>query len=82
MSTAATTGKAARLAPLEIERHYTPQEIAGAWGLSKQTIVRMFEKEPGVLVVQNSRIRSLVRKRTLRIPQSVLERVHRKREVT
>lgn len=64
------------------ERHYTPQEIAKLWGLASKTIVRMFEKEPGVLMVQNGRVKSKLRHRTLRIPHSVLERVHRKREVT
>jgi len=47
------------------------------WNLSKDTVRRMFQNEPGVLVLGD---RSSGRKRgytTLRIPQSVLEKVHR-----
>lgn len=59
------------------ERHYTVAEIAAMWNLSKDAVRRMFQNEPGVLVLGG---RSKGRKRrytTLRIPQSVLERVHR-----
>lgn len=62
------------------ERHYTPQEVANLWGLSPKTVTRLFENEPGVLVVALPRLRSSKRHRTLRIPHSVLERVHRKQE--
>jgi hypothetical protein len=50
------------------------------WGLSEKTVRRMFEEEDGVLQWGNPETR---RKRgyiTLRIPESVLLRVHRKRE--
>ena len=63
------------------ERHYTVAEIAAIWNLSKDTVCRMFQNEPGVLVLG---LRSKGRKRrytTLRISQSVLERVHRQYEV-
>ncbi len=59
------------------ERHYTVAEIAGMWNLSKDAVRRMFQNEPGVLVLGS---RSRGRKRryaTLRVPLSVLERVHR-----
>jgi hypothetical protein len=59
------------------ERHYTVAEVAAMWNLSKDTVRRMFQNAPGVLVLG---ARSSGRKRgylTLRIPQSVLERVHR-----
>ena len=59
------------------ERHYTAAEVAAMWSLSKDTVRRMFQDEPGVLVLGG---RSSSRKRryvTLRIPLSVLERVHR-----
>ena len=62
----------------EIERHYTPQEIAEMWGLDEHTIRRKFIDQPGVLKI-GSRL-SRRRKRqyiTLRIPASVLARYHR-----
>jgi len=58
------------------ERHYTVAEVAAMWNLSKDTVRRMFQNEPGVLVLG---ARPSGRKRgylTLRIPQAVLERVH------
>lgn len=64
------------------ERHYTPQEIAKLWAVSEKSVIRVFEKEPGVLVIQNSLRRHARRHRTLRIPFSVLERVHRSRELS
>jgi hypothetical protein len=62
------------------QRHYTVAEVAAMWNLSKDAVRRMFENEPGVLVLG---ARSSGRKRqytTLRIPQSVLERVHHEHE--
>jgi hypothetical protein len=51
---------------------YTVREVARMTGYSMRTIVRMFENEPGVLVRENSK------RRTLRIPRAVYERVVRK----
>jgi len=59
-----------------LERHYAPDELAEKWGLSADTIRRVFEREPGVLVIENAQGRR--RYRTLRIPQSVALRVHRR----
>jgi|SRR6267143_4082749 len=66
--------KATYLATLE--RHFSILEISEIWNVSKDTVRRMFQNEPGVLVLGG---RSSGRKRryvTLRIPQSVLYRVH------
>lgn len=61
------------------ERHYMPAEVAAIWGLSIDSVRRLFECEPGVLVMDNGRLTvSKRRYRTLRIPQSVLDRVHRR----
>lgn len=51
---------------------YTVREVARLTGYSMRTIVRMFANEPGVLVRANSK------RRTLRIPRAVYERVVRK----
>jgi len=61
---------------VSVERHYTVAEIAAMWSLSKDAVRRIFQNEPGVLVLGGH---SRARKRRytmLRIPQSVLERVH------
>ena len=63
------------------ERHYSPAELAELWGLSVDTVRRLFEREPGVLVIDRARTRHYGRGRryrTLRIPASVAERVHRR----
>ena len=60
-----------------VERHYTVAEIAEIWQLSHDAIRRMFHSEPGVLVL-GSRKQSRRRYTTLRIPESVLQRVHRR----
>jgi hypothetical protein len=60
-----------------VERHYSVAEIASLWNLSSDAIRRLFENEPGVLVISdNSSSRRKRRYTTLRIPESVLERVH------
>ena len=61
-----------------LERHFSVAQIAETWGLSEDTVRRLFEHEPGVLVIEPPRGRySRRRYRTLRIPESVIERVHR-----
>jgi transcriptional regulator GlxA family with amidase domain len=62
---------------LSVEKHYSVPELAKLWQLSEKTIRRMFEKEPGVIFwgVAESRFRR--RYRTLRIPATVVLRVHR-----
>ena len=59
------------------EPHYTISEIAEMWKLSVDVIRRLFQNEPGVLVLGSTNPRAKRRYLTLRIPQSVLERVHR-----
>ena len=65
-----------------MEQHYTAADIARQWGLSVDTVRRLFEHEPGVLIVEPTRGRfSRRRYRTLRIPESIAERVHRRLSV-
>ena len=62
-----------------VVRHYSPAEIAEMWNLSADTVRKLFENESGVLVLGTSTRRSGKRRyTTLRIPEFVLERVHRK----
>jgi hypothetical protein len=61
------------------ERHYSPAEIAELWHLSAEEVRRIFSNEPGVLVIGNAKPRYGRRRYvTLRIPEQVLERVHRR----
>jgi hypothetical protein len=64
-------------APGAGERHYTVAEIAEMWNLSNDAVRRLFSKEPGVLILGNRPRGTKRRYTTLRIPQSVLDRVHR-----
>lgn len=38
--------------PAPAERHYAPAEVAELWQFNVETIRRMFEDEPGVVVLQ------------------------------
>ena len=58
------------------ERHYAVGEIAQLWNLSTDKVRELFENEPGVLVIGERSPRHKRRYVTLRIPQTVLERVH------
>jgi hypothetical protein len=61
------------------ERHYSVNEIAEMWNLAYNTIKAIFKNEPGVFAI-GSEETSYGRPRiTLRIPESVLLRVHKKR---
>jgi hypothetical protein len=62
------------------EHHFQPAALAKLWGLSPSKIRRMFENEPGVLRIGSpSRYVGRALKRgmyTMRIPESVAQRVH------
>jgi len=58
------------------ERHYAVTEIAEMWNLSPDKVRELFENEPGVLVLGDRSPRHKRRYVTLRIPRSVVERVH------
>ena len=58
------------------ERHYAVIEVAEMWNLSSDKVREIFEHEPGVLVIGERNPRYKRRYLTLRIPQTVLLRVH------
>ncbi|MBI1748224.1 MAG: hypothetical protein HYR55_16820 [Acidobacteria bacterium] len=62
--------------PAPVERHYAVTEIAEMWNLSADKVRDLFEGEPGVLVIGQRNSHRKRRYVTLRIPQSVVERVH------
>jgi len=59
------------------ERHYTVAELSELWNLSTDAIRRLFQDEPGVLLIRNQRFRKR-RYITILIPESVAARVHRR----
>ena len=60
------------------ERHYYIREIARLWGFSNDMIRRIFENEPGVVRVGEMEKLHKRRYVSLRIPESVMRRVHRR----
>jgi len=60
------------------EQHYTVEEIAQMWKLSKDSVRRLFKDESGVLVLSPQNRKGKRSYSTVRIPSSVLERVHKK----
>ena len=57
------------------EKHYRVKELAAIWGMSSDTITRLFHNEPGVLRVDN--FGSAKRKYSLlSIPETVASLVH------
>ena len=56
-----------------MEQHFTPAEIGKLWGVSAPTVVRWFQDEPGVLRLEG---RGRGSRKHMRIPLSVMERVH------
>jgi hypothetical protein len=61
---------------LKDEKHYTPAELAEMWGISAETVRVLFRDEPGVLKIGSSATKYKRGYKTLRIPESVAERVH------
>jgi len=67
---------AVSMSDLALERHYTPTEIAELWHKDPKVIRHLFEKEPGVLIIERPETRKKQRYRSFAIPESVVRRVH------
>jgi hypothetical protein len=59
-----------------LEPHFSIQEIAESWNLSPSAVREIFRSEPGVVRMGRPRSRFRRSYTTLRVPRSVLERVH------
>jgi hypothetical protein len=59
-----------------LERHYSVEQVGELWGLSPEKIRRIFRDVPGVLKLGHGETRSKRGYVVLRIPESVLQRVH------
>lgn len=70
------------LRSLDPDYNYTVKELAHLWNVSGETVRRMFDEEPGVLVFQ-TRLRQRGKRayRTLRIPGWVALRVENRARV-
>jgi hypothetical protein len=62
-----------------IQENFTVSEIASLWRLSRDTIQRLFQDEPGVVALGNKNPRLKRKRVTLRIPREVMERVKKRR---
>jgi hypothetical protein len=58
------------------EKHYSPAELAKAWCFTTETIRKLFRDEPGVLKIGEKNPGHKRPYLTMRIPESVAERVH------
>ena len=63
------------------ERHYTPGELATAWGVAPNTVRRLFQDEQGVLRFgrpSSIRVGRLLKRSLMqmRIPESVAAKVY------
>jgi hypothetical protein len=56
----------------EVEAPLTVTDVTKLTGLSRKVITRLFEREPGVLILKSRK------ERTIRIPRRVYERVLRR----
>jgi hypothetical protein len=76
------SGSVRKLDGLAEERHYSPRELSELWGFAQCVIRELFADEPGVirLGAPSRRVgRTLTRSYySLRIPASVVQRVHAK----
>jgi transcriptional regulator GlxA family with amidase domain len=61
-----------------LERHYSVYELTKLWGLSERTVRRIFSEEPGVVKWGSEERRYKRAYVTLRIPETVVQRVHRR----
>lgn len=61
--------------PSALEPHYTPEQVAEWWHVDPKTVRRLFRAEDGVLrfSAKGNQRRGYT---SLRIPESVLRRVH------
>jgi transcriptional regulator GlxA family with amidase domain len=60
------------------EKHYTVEQIAEMWNLSRDSVRRLFLAEAGVLKISRPGTRYKRAYTTLRIPESILNRVYQR----
>jgi hypothetical protein len=65
-------------APIALERHYSVSELSKLWFFSENTIRRLFSREPGVIKIARQPTRVKRGYTSLRIPERIAQRVHRR----
>lgn len=75
-SEASISNAAGSLAALE--RHYSVADLAKLWLFSESTVRRIFLREPGVLKLVHEETRFKRRYTSIRIPEHVAKKVHRR----
>jgi hypothetical protein len=60
------------------EKHYTVAQLSKLWFFSESTIRRLFIKEPGVIKIAHQPTRMRRGYTSLRIPEPIAKRVHRR----
>jgi hypothetical protein len=75
------TARGARWTEGALERHFSVKEIADLWGLCENSVREIFRSEAGVVRIQRPKSRWKRAYTTLRLPNSVVERVHRRMSV-
>jgi len=63
---------------LSDKQAYTLEEIACLTGFSRKTVARLFDDEPGIIVLERPTKMNKRRYRSVRIPLTVYERVIRR----
>ena len=63
------------------EHFWTPKQVADRWHVSVDTVIRVFEQEPDLLILGQPISHQKRRYRTIRIPNSVLVRVEKRRSL-
>jgi hypothetical protein len=61
-----------------MEPHYSVAQVVEIWHLSRRTVIRIFDEEEGVMKLGRAESRYRKRYFTMRIPESVMKRVHSK----
>lgn len=75
---AAGTNRGTRPPGVAFERHFTVPEVSAMWNLGVDVVRRLFENDPDVIKIGHDEILHKRRYITLKIPESVVRRVHRR----
>ena len=75
---APASGERTTIALSTVERHFTVAELSERWFFSENTIRRLFSGEPGVVRIARPRTRTKRGYTSIRIPERIAERVHRR----
>jgi hypothetical protein len=55
------------------EKHYRVSDLAGLWGLGRETVRKIVKDEPGVIKIRQGRKKAHT---TYSVPESVARRIH------